>query len=172
MEGEVSRNSESVPLAFKSKRERSRGWFSDLTKWYDVLYLVCYQRFKGTLMYNLTSGHNVADFYVSRPKPNLWVYMLLVMVFFMTWAYREGTSERTGASEGLFYVSMMTIVAFVVFNLRRARHAKAIAHARYLAFLAEHSKAQLELLLTNPTLSPQSAELVHRYIRQHFPANN
>ena len=98
--------------------------------------------------------------------------MLLVMVFFMTWAYREGTTERTGASEGLFYVSMMTIVAFVVFNLRRARQAKALAHERYLAFLAEHSKAQLELLLTNPTLSPQSAELVHRYIRQHFQANN
>lgn len=66
----------------------------------------------------------------------------------------------------------MAIIMFVLLNIRRARVAKAIAQERYQAFLAEHSKSQLELLLTNPTLSPQSKELVVQYIRQHFPTSN
>ena len=122
-------------------------------------------------MHDLTSGHNVADFYLHRPKPNPWIYLVLVLVFFITWAYREGTAERTGTSEALFILSMMAIGLFVALNLYRARAAKAVAHDRYFAFLAEHSKAQLELLLTNPTLSQQSTELVIKYIRQHYPAN-
>lgn len=120
-------------------------------------------------MKDLTSGHNVADFYVTRPKPNLWIYIALVTVFFMTWAYRAGAAEPSALGELLFILSLAGIALFVLLNLSRARAAKAVAEKRYLAFLAEHSKAQLELLLKNPTLSQQSTELVVKYLRQHFP---
>lgn len=122
-------------------------------------------------MQGLTTGHNVADFYLSRPKPNPWIYLVLVLVLFTTWAYREGAVEPSATSEALFFLSMLGIALFVLLNLSRARAAKAVAEKRYLAFLAEHSKAQLELLLKNPTLSQRSKVLVVEYLRQHFPAN-
>lgn len=122
-------------------------------------------------MQDLTAGHNVSDFYLSRPKPNPWIYLVLVLVFFITWAYREGAAEPSGFSELLFILSMVGIALFVLLNLSRARAARSVAEKRYQAFLAEHSKAQLQLLLKNPTLSQQSTVLVVQYLRQHFPAN-
>ncbi len=122
-------------------------------------------------MQDLTTGHNVSDFYLSRPKPNPWIYLVLVLVFFITWAYREGAAEPSGFSELLFILSMVGIALFVLLNLSRARAARSVAEKRYQAFLAEHSKAQLQLLLKNPTLSQQSTVLVVQYLRQHFPAN-
>jgi hypothetical protein len=126
---------------------------------------------KGAHMHNLTSGHNVSDFYVRRPKPNLWIYLAIMTMFFMSWAYREGTAVRTLTSEALFILSIMAIVFFVVFNLFRAWAATSVAEVRYQVFLAEHSKAQLELLLTNPTLSQSSTKLVLKVLRQHPSAN-
>lgn len=121
-------------------------------------------------MKDLTSGHNVSDFYVTRPKPNPWIYLGLVLLFFIAWAYREGTAERSFASEAWFIVSIVALGVFVVHNLYRARAAKSQAHAAYFAFLSEHSKEQLELLLRNPTLTEQSAKLVVLHLRQRVPS--
>lgn len=114
-------------------------------------------------------GYNLDDYFVNRPKPRSAVFYSLLIVFFISWSYREGASKITYISEMMFIVSITALLFYAAYLLLAYRTAKALATKRYMAYLCSLSQSQLQLLLARPDLSPRSTKLVRAHLAQHYP---